>query len=37
MIGGKAKNDEAAEGWPSSSGLPTYALGNQMFAPLWEL
>jgi hypothetical protein len=37
MIGTKPKNDEAAEGRQSSSGLTTDAIDNQMFAPLWEL
>jgi hypothetical protein len=34
MIGTKPKNDKAAVGRPSSTGLTIYALDNQMFAPL---
>src|SRR5258705_6232860 len=34
MIGTKPKNDSAAEGRPSSSGLMMHALNNQMFAPV---
>jgi hypothetical protein len=35
MIGTKPKNDEAAERRQSSSGLTTYAIVNQIFAPMF--